>query len=89
MKLTALIVVPAILFLCLAAAGCRDDGAPTPTSTDGPGISDVEEAAGEADVVKTMDEYRAEAEAEIDAPDAEAELRKLEAEIEADIAAEE
>jgi len=78
----------AFVVSCLLVAGatllfgCGEESpAPVPSSPQ-PESRAIEQAE---EVVKSMEEYREEAAAEIDADDAEAELKRLEAEIEADI----
>jgi uncharacterized lipoprotein NlpE involved in copper resistance len=82
MKLKATAVAMAALLAL--ALGCNGKSETESTAVRPPATGT---AAEEETIVRTMDEYREEAAREITADNAEEELAKLEAEIEADIAA--
>ena len=77
MKYTRFPGLGIVLVAVVLAAGCGN------TAQDTAGGSSADDTS-----VKTSDEYRAEAEREITTENAEAELKKLESEIEADVGAE-
>lgn len=72
MNHTLLRWITVLTVMVMLVAGCSDKPAETP------------DAADDTTSVKTMDEYRAEAEEEIAEEDAEAQLDDLEKEIDAD-----
>ncbi len=90
MKWRAFLIVCSVVVLGCFGFGCKEGRTAKPSFEEAPATGELEGVAKEAETaIKSLDEYREEAEAQIGEENAEKELERLQKEIEADIAGEE